>query len=126
MNSGLTDSSVVSTTRQRVAVRRRRGDHAGRDAAVAARAILHHHGLADAVLQLLRQQARGRVRHAARRIGHDELDGLAGILRLAARRPRGRQEPATKSGQHGSAQGLGTHWILMGRLCRRNSPTEPP
>ena len=86
---------------QRVAVRRRRRDHGGRDAAVAAGAVLHHHRLADAILQALRQQARGGVRHAARRVGHDELDGLARIRRLAVRRPRqaGRSSDAARPSQ---------------------------
>jgi hypothetical protein len=50
-------------------------------------AVLHHHRLAETILQLLCEQARGRVRHPARGIGHDQLDGFAGILRLRERPP---------------------------------------
>ena len=70
-----------------VAIRRRCLDRGRGDAAVSARAILHHHRLADAILQSQADETRDRVGHASRRIGHDEANALRGIRRLGGRWP---------------------------------------
>jgi hypothetical protein len=109
---------------ERVAVRRRRGYHGGRNTAIAAGAVFHHHGLADPVLQTLGEQTRGRVRHATGRIGHDQPDALTRIGRLTLRRQRQAKDGGERSYECSARDQA--HWILMGRLCKRSSPTDPP
>ncbi|MNL26101.1 hypothetical protein D3C87_1476110 [compost metagenome] len=58
------------------------GDLPGADVAAGAWLVVHHNRYAQRIAQLLRQLARARVRAAACRVGHDELDGLRGIRGL--------------------------------------------
>ncbi len=86
---------------QRVAVGRRL-DRLGAEVAARAAAVLDHHGLADALGQLLRQRARHHVGRTARREGDDDAHPARppgrGVARLASR-PRRRSR---RAGEHGS------------------------
>ncbi len=63
---------------QRVAIGRRAGNLLRAQVAGGAGLVLDHERLAHAVAQLLRQQAHHDVIGAARRVRHNDLDGLGG------------------------------------------------
>src|SRR5262249_32068424 len=75
---------------QRVTVRRRLGGGGRAERAASATAIVEHHRLAQARMQLLAEDAADNIRAAACRVWHDEPDG-----------PRGKGfRPANGSGQN--------------------------
>jgi len=72
---------------QRVAVARRFCRRLGADVAVRSGAVLHHELLAEALRELLRQDASENVVRAARRLRHDDRHRAARIV-LRANRAR--------------------------------------
>ncbi len=119
---------------QGAAVRCGLGHGMGADVAAGARPVLHHHGLAQALLQLLAQAPRQQVRAAARRKGHDDGDGplqaRAGLARRRQPQPRcarqqraGRQRPESPSLQGTPFKKHGNCSTGLGAKNRR-SPTQ--
>jgi len=99
-------------------IRRRLLHRHGADDAVGARAVVHHHRLAGAGLDVLADQPGGDVARAARGEGHD--DAQRPLLRL---RDGGQQERAQgAAGEHGAGPG---RCPLPGSIGRSTAPFNP-
>ncbi|MNL09214.1 hypothetical protein D3C87_1299660 [compost metagenome] len=85
------DAQRRGREQQRVAVGRSLGDVLRRDHGAGAGLVLHQHGLAQALVQPLGEQARHDVGRAAGRERHDERDGLGrvGLRRGSSARQSG-------------------------------------
>ncbi len=109
---------------QRVAVRRRVRHVLERDDAERAGLVLHVERLAEALAQLIGENAPDDVGRAARRVGHDDLDRLRRIfVRPPGRRPRRPKDtPATRQEFPGaslsSSNSAGGDCSLVTRLQR--------
>ena len=101
---------AARTHEQRVAVGRLLGDDFAADVAVGAGAVLHHHRLAQRLLQRLADGARELVGRAARREVHDDADRLAGPglgegrCRARRRRQRAAAQPERRRRRRGDAR----------------------
>jgi hypothetical protein len=112
-----------------VAIGRRSHQRADRSRGAAAGTVLHHHRLADPLLQMLADDARHRVRQPARCVGNDKADGLVRVWGFGVglrREQDGQREDEGDAQRVAGHEFLDVQCVRIGRLCRRNSPTAPP